>query len=386
MHVYRYRSSGLLSQKGLLYDEWYFASREELNDPIDMQSKFEFPGESTETWRQISLLFWKDEEQAGIISTYLSQLSPISYENLLQSFEEHKNNIIRLTFKNKSITMSELIEFQKKLINLQSLLSLYAPGSGYTISMSKTHTDMLMWAHYANSHQGYCLIYRPIGGYLYQCHDRKKESLEVSQGHSSSVDSKFKVEDIFYDDQIDAIDAFTLLPCQKTGFESFPEPDRLRYHSNIQRQLLTKNKCWEYERECRLLLPQPTRYISGVCDYNSLQRLFHYDFNQVVGIIFGARMTEPEKQTIRDIINTKLRKRFSNLGTSREKKYVFDFLFQEADICKSSRAVKIKDLELNSMGSTLAPGTDYYNRQLEKWKNFDGITVESGSFTYDPIP
>lgn len=97
-------------------------------------------------------------------------------------------------------------------------------------------------------------------------------------------------------------------------------------------------------------------------------------------------MAESEKQKIRDIINAKLRKRFSKLGTSDKKNYVFDFLFQETEICRSSRAVKIRDLELNSMGSTLIPGTDYYERQLEKWKKFEGITIESGTFTYDPIP
>ncbi|MRU49993.1 DUF2971 domain-containing protein [Pseudomonas gessardii] len=106
----------------------------------------------------------------------------------------------------------------------------------------------------------------------------------------------------------------------------FPESTRLLHHSNIQRQLLTKNKCWEYEKECRLLLPQPTRFISGVSDYSSLQRLFHYDFSQVVGIIFGARMAESEKQKIRDIINAKLRKRFSKLGTS-DKKTTFSIFF-----------------------------------------------------------
>lgn len=386
MHVYRYRSSGLLSQKGLLYDEWYFASREELNDPIDMQSKFEFPNHSAEIWRQISLSFWKDDHQLSIISNYLSHLGPISYEHLLFCFEEHKQKIFHLIFKEKSTTMSEIIDFREKLDALHSLLSLHAPGSGYTISLSKSHTDMLMWSHYANSHQGYCIVYRPIDGYLYQCPDRKKDSLEVSQGHSSSIESKFKIEDIHYDNQLEAIDAFTLLPCHKTGYNFLPENTRMQYHSNIQRQLLTKNKCWEYEKECRLLLPQPTRYISGVSDYNSLQRLFYYDFNQVVGIIFGARMAESEKQTIRDIINAKLKKRFSDVGTSTKKQYVFDFLFQETDICRSSRAVKIKDLELNSMGSTLNPGTNYYDQQLEKWKKFVGITIESGTFTYDPIP
>lgn len=386
MHVYRYRSSGLLSQKGLLYDEWYFASREELNDPIEMQSKFEFSDNSAETWWRISMKLWKDVEQANVISTYLARLSPISYEHLLKNFDKHKQKILNIMFKDKSIAFSELVEFRKNLDDLESVLLLNSPRSGYTISLSKTHTDMLMWSHYASSHQGYCIIYRPIGGYLYQCPKRKKESLEVSPGHQSVVGCGFKINDIHYSDQLNAIDAFTLLPEYLTGYAPLPESNRLNFHSESQNQLLTKNKCWDYEQECRLLLPEPKKWISGVSNYSNLKRLFHYDFSQVAGIIFGARMTEHEKNTIRDIVNFKLTERFSNLGASGEKKYLFDFLFQEAEICTSSRAVKIKDLELNSMSSILNPGSEYYERQLKKWNEFQDMTIEAGTSTFDPIP
>lgn len=386
MHVYRYRSPGLLSQKGLLYDEWYFASKDELNDPIDMQSKFEFPDDSDETWHRMTSTIWENTEQAKTISTYFARLGPVPYEQLLKSFDEHKNKIIRTTFKDKSITMEEFIAFRDKLDKLHSLLVQYAPSSGYSVSLSKSHTDMVMWSHYASSHQGYSLIYRPIEGRLHQCPNRKKESLIVSRAHTSVVATGFEVKDIHYEDQLDAINAFTLLPGYYTGYEEFPEPDRLNYHSNVQGQLLTKNKCWEYEQECRLLLPQPKKYISGVSDYNSLQRLFHYDFSQVVGIIFGARMSEHEKKTIREIVNHKLDNHYSNLGASQNKTYAFDFLFQEADICTYSRAVKIIDQELVHMGTTHEPGTEFYERQLAKWRKFEGITIESGSYKNIPIP
>ena len=386
MHVYRYRSPGLLSQKGLLYDEWYFASKDELNDPMDMQSKFEFPKSSNEIWHQIASRIWEDVAQVKIISEYFTELCPISYEQLLLNFEDHKKKIAWTTFKDKSITMKDIVSFREKLDKLHSLLSQYSPGSGYSVSLSKSHTDMVMWSHYASSHQGYCLIYRPIDGQLHQCPNRKKDSLIVSRGHNSTVGTSFKVQDILYEDQLNAIDAFTLLPSHYTAYEEFPETDRLHYHSTVQSQLLTKNKCWEYERECRLLLPQPKKWISGVSEYNSLQRLFHYNFGQVVGIIFGARMSENEKKTIREIVSYKLDKYYLNLGGSRDKTYAFDFLFQKADICTSSRAVKITDLELVHMGTTLKPGTEFYTRQLEKWKNFEGTTIEAGSFRSGPIP
>lgn len=386
MHIYRYRPNGLLSQKGLLYDEWYFASREELNDPIEMQSKFEFNGNSPEIWKLISTNFSKDANDAQIIATYLANLSPISYERLLQDFERHKQTIISITFKDKTTTIREILEFRKKLDTLESTLSLFSPGSGYSVSLSKNPSDMLMWSHYASSHQGYCIIYRPIDGHLHQCPNRTKQSLQVSSAHSAHIGHRFKINEVHYSDQLDAIDAFSLLPCHLTGYPHLPEPDRLQYHSNIQNQLLTKNKCWEYEKECRLLLPQPSKYISGESAYSNLQRLFYYDFGQIAGIIFGARMPEHEKKTIREIVNLKLKNRFANLGAHDKKTYVFDFLFQEVDICASSRTVNIRDLELHSMGSTLSPGSEYYVRQLKKWKELKGITIQSGTFMDEPIP
>jgi len=386
MYTYRYRPSNLLSQKGLLYDEWYFASREELNDPIDMQSKFEFGENSRDTWHRILSSTWENKENIELTAQYFADLSPISYEQLLQDLDTHALKLIKTIFKNKQFDHIEFESLSRSLSNLRGLLELYEPSSGYSVSLSKTNNEMLMWSHYAASHTGFCLIYRPIDGYLHQCPLRKKDSLQVSESHTSVIGNKFKVEDIHYENQLNPIDALKLLPTSKTGFEFNSEDDRLEHHSHIRKQILTKNTCWEYEKECRLILPQPSKWISGHSQYNSYQRLFYYDFSQVTGIIFGARMSASDEETLKTIINAKLRTRYSNIGTSDEKKYIFDFVFQKAQICTSSRNLKIIDLELNSMGSTITPGSNYYNLRLEKWRNHEGMSIQSGQFGYDPIP
>jgi len=43
MHYYRYRSDSELSLKELIYNEIYFASPKESNDPFDSKSFYEFP-------------------------------------------------------------------------------------------------------------------------------------------------------------------------------------------------------------------------------------------------------------------------------------------------------------------------------------------------------
>lgn len=386
MHVYRYRSPGLLSHKSLIYDEWYFASREELNDPIDMQSKFEFPSNRKSTWLRLIKSFWQDETWAELAASYFDSICPISYETLIEEYDSHSVNVVECIFKSGELSFSDVQKIGELQKQLKAVLSLYSPSAGYSVSLSTRNNEMLMWSHYAASHSGYCLIYRPINGYLYQCPNRLKDSLLVSRGCTSLIGDKFKVEAIEYQNELDAIDAFSLLPAYNTGYKFETEQERLGFYEKIQKQLLTKNKCWRYEQEARLLLPQPSRYVSGESSYSNFQRLFHYDFNQVVGIIFGARMKEHEKLSIKEIINEKLQKRFGNSGCGYTKTYVFDFLYQQAQICPSSRNVKIIDQELISMGTLLKSGSEYYEKQMKSWKEFKGITVEAGKYSYDAIP
>ncbi|EPW6854222.1 DUF2971 domain-containing protein [Vibrio parahaemolyticus] len=386
MYVYRYRSPGLLSQKGLIYDEWYFASREELNDPIDMQSKFEFPENSKSTWFSVIKSLWQNEVWSELAASYFNSICPISMEQLLEEYDQHSVKVVESIFKNCEINLADLQQIGELQKQLKALLSLYAPSAGYSVSLSTCNNEMLMWPHYAASHTGYCLIYRPIDGYLYQCSSRTKDSLSVSKGHTSLIGNKFKVQAIEYENQLEAIDAFCLLPSYNTGYKFEIEEERLGFHAKIQSQLLTKNECWAYEQEARLLLPQPSKYISGESAFTNYQRLFHYDFSQVVGIIFGARMREHEKLAIKEIIDAKLEKRFRDLGGKQTKTHVFDFLYQQAEICSSSRVVRIIDQELISMGTHLKVGTEYYQRQLKAWKEFKGVTMEAGKYSYDAIP
>ncbi|WP_394242798.1 DUF2971 domain-containing protein [Halopseudomonas laoshanensis] len=351
-----------------------------------MQSKFEFPGDSKDTWLRIIRALWRNDQRSEVAASYLSGICPVSYDELIEKYDQHATNIIGKICKAHGFSLPDLQEVNYFISQLKGMLNLYSPNAGYSISLSASNSEMLMWSHYASSHTGYCLIFRPLDGFLHQCPQRTKDSLSVSQDHKSSIGTKFKLEVINYENELESIDAFSLLPSYHTGYELESEEDHLSYHKTVQKQLLTKNKCWGYEEEVRILLPQPSRWISGQSAYSKHQRLFHYDFNQVVGIIFGARMREDEKLAIKEIMNEKLQERVKFSGGDDRKKHIFDFLYQQAEICSSSRGMKIADKTLVSMGTMLEPGTPYYERQLTNWKAFKGITVESGQYSYDAIP
>lgn len=383
MHVYRYRSPSLLSQKGLLYDEWYFASKEELNDPVDLQSKYEFSGKG---WKTLINRLWGENIFANQVAWYFSSLGPISYDEIVSYFGKHKSALDSLFLEStEAWKLSDVKIYKSCLDALEVLLKSYEPGGGYSISFSRNNSNMLMWSHYAGSHSGFCLIYRTIDGKLYQCPDRKKDSLTVAEGHHASISPGFTIKDVNYSNAVNPLDAFRLLPSGYGGEKFNSEDERLDWHKSATQQLLTKNVCWEYEEECRMLLLQPKKFVSGVNEYSSLQRLFHYDFDQLVGVIFGARMSSKDKAVIRDIIDMKRSSRYRKLGPEG-KRVSFDFLYQQAEICQYSRDVKIVDHELYMFGTLVHKGTKQYIDRLEKWRKGHGITIENGEFSYGPIP
>lgn len=97
-------------------------------------------------------------------------------------------------------------------------------------------------------------------------------------------------------------------------------------------------------------------------------------------------MKKNEKAALKEIINKKLEERIRIENCKGGRKYIFDFLYQQAEICNSSRTVKIIDNELISMGSVINVDTPFYERQLKRWKDFKGMTWDSEMFNYDDIP
>ncbi len=368
-----------------MYDEMFFASTEELNDPIDMQTKFIFPDASKELWERILFKLWNDRKYANIGSFYFLEICPISYEKIILNFRYHSKKLLERFVSDQSLDYKTIQYLLLLLKKLEDFFDLYMPRSGYSVSFSKTCDDMLMWSHYAKSHTGFCIIFRPINNAIYQCSMRKKDSIAVTEGHNTSIGESFPIQDINYNNDLNEIDAFLLFPVPYTGHHFENEEERLKYHKSAQKQLLTKTKAWDYEKECRLLLSQPYKWIAGKGSLNSHQRLFHYDFTQVVGVIFGHRMSSNDKKAIKNILIEKLQRRFESLSNSSKEHFVFDFLFQQAEISPSSRSIIIKDLELFSMGTIFEPGTDYHHKQINKWCHGEGIRFKSGQLSHEPI-
>jgi len=121
-------------------------------------------------------------------------------------------------------------------------------------SMSQIKDNILMWSHYANQHKGFCI------GFV-----RKSDNL------LGDID---KTQPVEYD-------------C------NYPEVDPLDENGNYDqsiftKMLFTKAKDWEYEKEWRLTYDEGDREEPLPADISS--------------IIFGLRMPDEHKNTIRNIL------------------------------------------------------------------------------------
>jgi Protein of unknown function (DUF2971) len=111
-------------------------------------------------------------------------------------------------------------------------------------SLSQTPTDELLWAHYGDSHRGFCLEY----------------DLETLLKYKLKGEGLFTVA---YDDHVPTV-ALTDLNDLTTSDSPL-----------LKKFIGTKSRRWEYEREIRVVTGEPG--------------LFEYDFRALKAIYFGAR-------------------------------------------------------------------------------------------------
>ena len=119
-------------------------------------------------------------------------------------------------------------------------------------SLSKDCTDELLWAHYANSHEGFCIEY-------------ELDTL-VYFGRND-----YYIFDVKYSDHPPFLNINDMLKIN----------DKVSF---IQKLIGIKSKRWAYEKEVRLV--------------TSAAGLQHYDYRAVKAIYFGLRMSEERKQKV----------------------------------------------------------------------------------------
>lgn len=295
-----------LSIKALQYGELFFASNDELNDPYDTLMPYYFPKSEDKMERLLSFYvtdFYKTQQNyysqlnLNPIATALSE-EDLLYNDLIELIASDKlKNIIRTEIA-KVFPLESLFIADMFIEKFQQFLRTHFCNLAYIVSFSHNYNDPVLWAHYADQHKGFCLIFRTENNSIKI--DPKIHNI-LSPGFT-----EYALEDVHYEKKRVKANAYFAFPKQVYG-ESVSREDVNDFHNTVKEAYTTKYQSWLYEREKRLL------YYNGVWGnglnsegfvkkHSLIERVFHYDKSQLTGIIFGSRMQKENKEELEAII------------------------------------------------------------------------------------
>lgn len=128
---------------------------------------------------------------------------------------------------------------------------------------SKCFDNVLMWSHYAQKHEGVCLIYTGVF--------QKKQYVLFCEEIEGAL---FSFEKINYSN---------IKPKKVNRIKDLA-------NKKLISALVTKSSEWEYEDEYRLVLKNPTPNEKGVA--------LKFDKHHLRGVIFGMKTSQEDKKSI----------------------------------------------------------------------------------------
>ena len=235
----------------------YFPHRRELNDPFDGKQAIDF---STRKKREDAIKFVNQkpeehEEKGHDLSGTLSEMDRKTFQKRFIEDDKISNNIMQKIEEDTDKSNTGIYCFAEK------------------------KDSIIMWAHYANNHQGCCLEFnfqRHVLGPI-----KEKEYC-----FPFSVINMVRYHD-------------------KYPARVFGPREKYCFHTSESRYW-TKSKDWQYEKEWRAIMFDVEKLLSSqnieIVDEPIIRMkgLGHYplDANLLHGIILGCQMKDDEKQSI----------------------------------------------------------------------------------------
>lgn len=223
--LYKYRAIDKYTFELLVNNEMWFAHPASFNDPFDSKVDYIYKSNKREHWIQ-----WLDSQQ---LSSTERKLILAKMDEDMQQFEAVANQTYR----------------PEKLFDAIGIAS-----------FSCDNTNILMWSHYAENHQGVCLGF-------------KTENLEK----------------MVFDAPINDLPVFevkyqSVLPLTFNGLTD--DPQRLTEFMSV------KYKGWKYEKEYRVI---------ALMDHIKSRKV-RFKKNLLSEVIFGSRVVEDEKRVIKEVV------------------------------------------------------------------------------------
>lgn len=179
--LYKYRPLTDFLFKELFYQELYFASYEELNDPLDLSARIEFtpkkeeqveyllyfifktaitllisdsPSEAAkDNIRKLKKLNDNEELRARLKKAIYAEIVALKKLQSFISFDVLETILIK-TSREQEIDFP--VQFDTFKSKLNKLAKKFLENS-YTTCFSEKNDDFLLWSHYSSKHSGICL-------------------------------------------------------------------------------------------------------------------------------------------------------------------------------------------------------------------------------------
>jgi hypothetical protein len=224
--LYKYYKFNERATSVIVNHHIYFAHADQFNDPFDCRIRFSHDG-TDEDWKA----YFRES-----LPRDFPRLTPVQIEEMIE----------------KKVR-DPLFRDEKKLDELDETVREHHLNEVGICSLSADPTQILMWSHYADSHQGCCL--------------------EFSTAHKSFY-LAFPVQ------YPPAYPNFNYLQLRKSR-----EPQEF-----VKAVLLTKSNLWKYEQEWRIL------------EFDGPRKLYPYEPRALTGIILGHWMRPEQKNQIRQLV------------------------------------------------------------------------------------
>jgi len=224
--LYKYRDfKNDFHQRLLFNQELYFTSASKFNDPFDASLPYKYK-----------------EDQLTEANIFLKYYSVLKREH--PKWGESEIHEAAYQAQRKGL-MKDDIQQERFNENINKDIN----NTFGIVSLSETPNDILMWSHYANSHTGFC-----VG----------LDSKFISQNFNPVI----SLHQIICQNEIPRIDLFE---------------DPIIYFIKI---LCTKSKCWEYEKEFRLVYRDFVNKSLDITEW------------AIKEVYLGAKMPHLEKQAL----------------------------------------------------------------------------------------
>lgn len=323
--LYKYRPLSEFLFKELYYQELYFASYFELNDPLDLSARIEF---SCEKFEQIEYLSYFLFKTTLSLNDALTEKQMLNNKNLL-AFNDNKSRVAefqqtvfeyinQLKVEREVIWDTDIeriiysssqkhnLEFQFDLQNFKSELKLITSKfleNSYATCFSESNDDFLMWSHYSSKHSGICLEFalENSGLFPYVGKPQRKLDYEKHKKRLSKWDLEThmfwdRIRKVNYESEQPFINFFEFSPvfenehdCDLIGLS---KPWTHQFAQQLEWVFSTKTAPWKYEKEWRAI------HINFGNHQEPEERIRHYPLESLNAIYFGMRTPENVKKRI----------------------------------------------------------------------------------------